>query len=69
MTKVVAAEIGISMKPSQSQVGQTPVLTSGIILDADEDVSRVHLRSTLSALSTSLYGESWQENPAIVKAR
>jgi hypothetical protein len=68
-TKVLAAEVGLSMKPSQSQVGQTPVLTSGIILDADEDVSRVHLRSTLSPLTTMLFSESWPENPAVVKMR
>jgi hypothetical protein len=64
--KSVSANIGLSVKPSQSHVGQSPSITSGIVLNADEEVSRAHLRTTLSPLTTSVKGELWPENPALV---
>lgn len=63
---VAALDIGLSVRPSQSHVGQAPVITSGIILDADEEVSRSHLRTVLSALTTSISNESWPSNPSLV---
>lgn len=65
----VTADVGLSVKPSQSHVGQSPAITSGIVLDTDEEVSRVHLKSTLSPLTTSVKNEVWQENPSIVVDR
>lgn len=67
--KSVMADIGLSVKPSQSHVGQSPVITSGIILDADEEASRIHLKSTLSPLTTVVKNEVWAENPSIVVGR
>jgi hypothetical protein len=67
--KSVMADIGLSVKPSQSHVGQSPVITSGIILDADEEASRIHLKSTLSPLTTVVKNEIWAENPSIVVDR
>ncbi len=62
----VATDIGVAVRPSQSHVGGSPPITSGIVLDADEEVSRAHLRTTLSALTTELNGEAWQGNPSVV---
>lgn len=62
-------DIGLNVKPSQSHVGQSPVITSGIILDADEEASRIHLKSTLSPLTTVVKNEVWSENPSIVVDR
>lgn len=59
-------DIGLSVKPSQSHVAQSPPITSGIILDADEEISKAHLRTTLSPLTTGLHNESWPKNPALV---
>lgn len=59
-------DIGLTVTPSQSHVNQAPVITSGIILDADEEVSRTRLRSTLSPLTTAVYNESWPVNPSLV---
>lgn len=63
---VVSVDIGLGVKPSQSHVNQSPSITSGIILDADEEVSKVRLRTTLSPLTTSLNNESWPTNPSVV---
>jgi hypothetical protein len=63
---ISTVEIGLSVRPSQSHVGSSPVITSGIVLDADEEISRVHLRTTLSPITTALKGESWPENPSLV---
>ncbi len=65
----VSADIGLSVRPSQSHVGQSPVITSGIVLDADEDVSLSHLKSTLSPLTTFIKNEVWGENPSLVVDR
>jgi hypothetical protein len=67
--KIVIADIGLSVKPSQSHVGISPTITSGIVLEAEEEVSRVHLRMTLSPLTTSVKNEVWPENPSIVVDR
>ncbi len=64
--KSALANIGLSVKPSQSHVGQSPPITSGIILDADEEVSRVHLKTKLSPLTTAVRNETWPQNPSIV---
>jgi hypothetical protein len=66
---VAVVDIGVNVRPSQSHVGQMPAITSGIILDADEEVSHAHLHTVLSPLSTSIKGESWSENPSIVVDR
>lgn len=67
--KTVVADIGLSVKPSQSHVGQSPAITSGIVLDADEELSRAHLRTTISALTTALTQEAWEVNPSKVVDR
>lgn len=67
--KFNSVDIGLSVKPSQSHVNQSPSITSGIILDADEEISRTHLKSTLSPLTTIVKNEVWPENPSIVVDR
>lgn len=62
----VLADMTLGVRPSQSHVNQSPAITSGIILDAEEEVSRAHLRSTLSPLSTAVYNEEWPTNPSVV---
>jgi hypothetical protein len=64
--KTASVDVGLLVKPSQSHVGQSPPITSGIVLDADEAVSRTHIKSTLSALTTALRNELWPTNPSIV---
>ncbi len=59
-------DIGLSVKPSQSHVGHSPSITSGIVLDTDEEVSRAHIRTTLSPLTTYISGENLQEGSSIV---
>ena len=60
------ADIGLMVRPSQSHVGQSPVITSGIILNADEEVSHAHLQTTRAPLTTALYNEVWSQNPSLV---
>jgi hypothetical protein len=64
--KTVTADLGLSVRPSQSHVGTSPAITSGIILDADEVVSKAHLKITISPLTTYIAGESWPVNPSLV---
>ena len=64
--KTITSDVGISVRPSQSHVGQSPALTSGIVLDADEQVSRAHIKTTISALTTFLSGENWSVDPSRV---
>jgi uncharacterized repeat protein (TIGR01451 family) len=67
--KSIGTDIGISVRPSQGQVNFSPPVTSGIVLDADETVSRVHIRTTISALTTFISGETWNVNPSLVVDR
>lgn len=67
--KTLSTDIGLSVRPSQSHVGQSPVITSGIVLNADEEATRIHLKSTLSPLTTALKNEVWPENPSVVVDR
>ena len=67
--KTVTVDIGLSIRPSQSHVGQIPPITSGIILDATEDVSRANIRTTISPLTTFISKESWPTNPSRVVDR
>ncbi len=47
-----------------------PPITSGIVLDADEEISRSHIKTTLSPLTTYLAGENWgSEDPSRVADR
>ncbi|MEN9881379.1 MAG: hypothetical protein RLZZ308_562 [Candidatus Parcubacteria bacterium] len=64
--EIKSVEIGLVVKPSQSHLNQSPAITSGIILEADEEVSRAHLKTTLSPLTTKIKDESWDRNPSIV---
>ncbi len=64
--KTLIADMGVSVRPSQSHINQSPAITSGIVLDADEEVSKVHIRTTISPLTTAIFGESWSTNPSIV---
>ncbi len=67
--KVANADISLSVRPSQSHVGISPTITSGIVLNADEEATRIHLKSTLSALTTAVKNEVWPENPSVVVDR
>lgn len=64
-----AIDISLAVKPSQSHVGQTPAITSGIVLDADEEVSHAHIRTTISPLTTFISGENWSTDPSRVVDR
>jgi Domain of unknown function DUF11 len=64
------AEIGLAVKPSQSHVGTSPAITGGIVLNADEEISKAHLKTTLSPLTTALSDtEDWPTNPSQVVDR
>lgn len=65
--KSAQAEIGVVVKPSQSHVNQAPAITSGIVLDATEEVSQARLRTTMTPLSTAVHNESWPSNPSLVR--
>lgn len=67
--KTATIEMMLGVKPSQSHVGQTPAITSGIILDTDEQISGAHIRTTVPALTIKLNGESWPEDPSRVVDR
>jgi uncharacterized repeat protein (TIGR01451 family) len=61
-----AVDISLLVKPSQSHVGQTPPITSGVVLEADEEISKAHIRTTISPLTTFISGENWSINPSRV---
>jgi hypothetical protein len=67
--KTEIIDIGLSVKPSQSHVNQMPSITSGIVLDADEEISRVHIRTALSPLTTYIAEENWNIDPSRVVDR
>ncbi|HCC06222.1 TPA: hypothetical protein DEP94_02610 [Candidatus Nomurabacteria bacterium] len=54
---VVSNDIQISVKPSQSHVGQTPPITSSVTLEADEADSKARIRNISNALTTELLRE------------
>lgn len=54
---VVSNNIQLSVRPSESHVGQTPPITSGVTLEADEADSRAHIRMVTSALTTDISRE------------
>ncbi len=64
--EVATSEVSLSVRPSQSHVGEAPPVTSGIILEADEADSRARIKTTLPALTTRITGEDWSNNPSIV---
>lgn len=61
-----SADILLSVTPTQTHVGSSPSITSGIVLNADEVVSRAKIRTTISAPTTRLTGETWDVNPSRV---
>ncbi len=67
--KTTTADIGLSIRPSQSHVGQMPPITSGIVLDADEEISQAHIRTTISPITTFISGENWDSDPSRVVDR
>jgi uncharacterized repeat protein (TIGR01451 family) len=67
--KSVSIDMKLAVKPSQSHVGATPPITSGLVLDATEEISRAHIRNTIPALTTKLSGETWPEDPSRVADR
>jgi hypothetical protein len=67
--QTLSADIGFSVRPSQSQVRQSPPITSSIILDATEEVSRANLRTTISPLTTFISNENWPVDPSRVVDR
>jgi hypothetical protein len=68
-SKTVTADIGLAVKPSQSHVGTSPPITSGIILDADEQGSGAHIRTTISPITTRITKENWDTDPSFVVDR
>lgn len=66
---VTAIDIQLGVKPSQSHVGTSPAITSGIIFDAEEEVSRARTRVNRSPLTTIIRNEQWVENPSVVVSR
>jgi hypothetical protein len=64
--KSVIADIGLSVRPSQVHVNTMPAITGGIVLDADERESHVHLKTTISGLTTYIEGETWPTDPSLV---
>ena len=66
---VTAIDIQLGVKPSQSHVGTSPAITSGIIFDAEEEVSRARTRVNRSPLTTVIRNEQWVENPSVVVSR
>ncbi len=64
--KTTAVDIGVSVRPSQVHVGSMPPITSGIVLNADEVVSKAHIKTTLSPLTTYISGETWPTDPSTV---
>ncbi len=67
--KTVGLDVNLAVKPSLSHVGKMPQITSGIILDADEEVSKAHIRTTISPITTFLSGENWNSDPSRVVDR
>ncbi|MFA5132178.1 MAG: hypothetical protein WC444_02510 [Candidatus Paceibacterota bacterium] len=63
---MTSIDIGLSVLPSQSHVNQIPSITSGIVLDADEEIAKTHVRMNIPALTTQINGEIWKDNPSIV---
>ena len=64
--EVATSEVGLSVRPSQSFKGESPPITSGIVLEADEADSRARIKTTLSPLTTKIVGEDWNVNPSLV---
>ncbi len=62
----VATDIQVSVKPSQSHVGETPPITSGISLEGDETDSRARIRTSIAAATTFLAREQGTVNTAQV---
>ena len=67
--KTAGLDVTLSVRPSLSHVGRMPSITSGIVFDADEEVSKAHIRTTTSALTTFISGESWMVDPSRVVDR
>lgn len=61
-------DIQLSVKPSQSQVSQTPPITSNIILEADESESKAHMKNIIDALTTNISKEQGLEDLSHVVA-
>ncbi len=64
--EIATAEVSLSVKPSQSHVGESPAITSGLVLDADEAESRARIKTTLTPVTTRITGEEWPGNPSLV---
>ncbi len=64
--KSAYVDISLLVKPSQTHVGQMPAITSGIVLETTEEISRAIIKTTLSPLTTYLVGENWNGDPSRV---
>lgn len=64
--ETATGEVSLSVKPSQSHVRQSPPITSGIVLEADESLSRASIKTTLTPITTRINGEEWEVNPSLV---
>lgn len=67
--KSVVSDIKLSVKPSQSQVNQVPQITSSIVFDAQEEISRARIKTTLSPLTTTISGEGYSNESFRVMAK
>ena len=62
-------DIGVSVRPTQVHANSIPTITGGIVFDADETISKAHIRVSTSALTTAISGEAWNVDPSIVVAQ
>lgn len=65
----VTSDIQVSVKPSQSHIGTSPEITSGIVFEGQEVDTRSKIRVRASPINTSLFRENWGGNPSVVIGR
>ncbi|MEN9552054.1 MAG: hypothetical protein RI935_431 [Candidatus Parcubacteria bacterium] len=59
-------EVSLAVKPSLSQRGTSPAITSAIVLEADEVLSKNRIKITFDPITTFIKGENWPTNPSLV---
>lgn len=64
--QTVMSDIQLSLRASQSQINQVAQLTSAILLDTQEQVSRSIVKTTLSPLTTVINGEGYSNESFVV---
>ena len=67
--ETVNTEIQLSVRPSQSHVGQAPSITGGIVFEGVEIESNSLIKTSVSPLNTNIFGEEWNLNTGTVLDR